>query len=402
MIRILKVTTFLIFISWATWGQFRYQRTTEVPHEGWYSASLPNNLLTKLNPDFSDIRIYQIHFSDTLEVPYLFTVSEDVRQIIPVAITPFNISAKENSLYFTIKPDSDKLINSATLEFTQQNYNALITVEGSQDQTEWLTIAQNLRVIFIQDGTLRYQSNKIQFPSSNYKFLRFTVSNEKLLKLKAVRFEQHLFTSGKSSVFDALLKEVVSKEKQSIIEATFREPIFLSKYAIVADTGQRFYRNYKLEKLIDSVSTEKGWKRNYKTLHSGILTSFKQDTIQVTPTVVSGLRITIFNADNPPIRLKSLKGWSPEVRMISSLNKGTHLIRYGDSSLRSAEYDLGHFTKEIPFDIPELMLGAETSIAHLKPETQPAWLEDRLWLWGILIVIILMLGFFTMRMLNKE
>jgi len=401
MIRITNIIL-LALITHTGWAQFNYQRPIqEISSEGWYRIPLTNDLLGKLNSSFTDIRLYHVEGADTAEVPYLLKVSSDVINTETVALTPFNISHKGTDLFLTVKLAANQLVNSALFDFKQLNYDARIVVEGSNNQADWFTVAEDLRLISVQEGAIRYQYNTLYFPSSGYSFIRFTVKNESLLTLNAVRFSNTLLQPGTYSSIPASFNRKETDAKETELIVSFAEKALLSKLIIEAEPGQRFYRSITIDEITDSVNTEKGWQYHYSTLHTGTFTSFRQDTLIIDPQVISKLRITILNQDNAPVKIKSITGHSPEVILVASLQPGKHVLNYVNSKIGLPQYDLAHFEKEIPANLPALTLMGEETLLYAS-ETQTAWFENKLWLWGILVLVVALIGFATVRMMGSR
>lgn len=398
MKRILSICLFLLLLSTFAKAQFRYERKIgEVTSDGWHAVPIAAPILAKLNSSFSDIRIYS---SDGTEAPFLLRTSHDETTIQEVALETYNVSKKGNDLYFTIKLANQEAINHATLNFEEENYDTYVTIEGSNDEKEWFAIDREQRIISVADNHIRYTSNTIYWPPSRFGHLRFKVAAAKLLTLSSVNFS---LTSKKSGVFRIVNHTINSSTKNKITElkTVFNSTEYLSKLTIEPEPNQKFYRSYQIETLTDSFKTEKGWQPNYTTLQSGVISSFKQDTILFEPMLCSNLRVLIFNEDNPPIKVKSITTWSPEVSLVANLKKGSYAIKYANDKIGMANYDVAHFENEIPIELPKLTIGEEEVLVATENHVEQAWFKNKNWLWAIMLGIVGLLGFFTVRMLRK-
>ncbi len=398
MKKTLSICIVLILTSIVGHAQFRYQRkVTEVPTAGWYAIPLDESVLTKLNPSFSDIRVYT---NDETETPYLLKVSRDAVSTQEVALETYNISKKETDLFFTIKLSTDVSINHADINFIEENYDNYVTIQGSNNEKEWFEINTAQRIVSIAERNIRYTSNTVFWSPSRFAYLRFKVANAKSLTLSSVNFS---LATGKPGNYKTTTRAVASttKDKMTQSVSVFNSTQYISKLTIEADPNQKFYRNYQIETLADSFKTEKGWQRNYTTLQSGVITSFRQDTIQIQPTLCNNLRVTILNEDNPPVKIKSITTWSPEVSLIASLSTGNYIIKYGNDKIGAASYDLSHFTNEIPNELTNLNLGDEETLKTTANSVVQPWFKNKNWLWAIMLAVIGLLGFFTIRMLKK-
>lgn len=398
MKRFLNICFILLLLSTFAKAQFRFERKiAEVTSADWYSVPLDESILTKLNPSFSDIRIYS---SDGTEIPILLRTSHDETSLQKVSMETYNISKKGNDLYFSIKLANQEAINHATINFAEENYDTYITMEGSNNEKEWFAIDREQRIISVADNHIRYTSNTIYWSPSRFVYLRFKVANAKSFTLSSVDFS---LTSKKAGVFRMVNHPInaITKNKITELKTVFNSAEYVSKLTIEAEPNQKYYRSYQIETLTDSFKTEKGWQPNYTTLQSGVISSFKQDTILLEPILCSNLRVLIFNEDNPPIKVKSITTWSPEVSLVANLKKGNYTIKYANDKIGMANYDVAHFENEIPTELPKLAIGEEEVLLATENPIDQAWFKNKNWLWAIMVGIVGLLGFFTVRMIRK-
>lgn len=379
-------------------AQFKFERKIEkVANAGWHEVILPNQVLAKLNTDFGDIRIYDTSGN---EIPYLLKISQDEKTQSDIPIKAYNISKKNDALFFTIKQSEKLLANQATIELSKGNYDCLVKIEGSNDEREWFEVASGLRIVSINDQGILYKSNSLSWRSSTFQFLRFQVSNTSSLDFGSIALSREVTQRG---LFDSLSASVQSRAKNKLTEFYFRFPQskFVSKLKLEFETGQKFYRNFTLEALRDSVKTEKGWVSNYYTLQSGVLASFQSKFIEFEPTVLQQVRIIVYNLDNPPIKLSAAQVFSPRVTLTAQLPQGEFLLKYGNDQLNKPQYDLSHFENEIPSQLPPLSLQNEQLIAADVADEHTPWFKNQNWLWVAMLLILGLLGYFTFTMIRK-
>ena len=73
---------------------------------------------------------------------------------------------------------------------------------------------------------------------------------------------------------------------------------------------------------------------------------------------------------------------------------------FGNKSIRSPQYDLMNFQENIPTEVNQAKIG---EIIYLKePKTESTFLNNKLWLWAILILIIAILAYSSLGMLKKK
>ncbi|MCW5912571.1 MAG: DUF3999 family protein [Cyclobacteriaceae bacterium] len=400
MKRKLNLLSILLLLGTSVFAQYAYQRKLpDVTQTGWYRFTLPPAMLTRLKPGFADLRIYAAG-NDSTEIPYLVRIAADEVMRVPVAAEPFNVSWQGATLYFTVKLNRVEPVNLATLEFEQENYDADVTVEGSNDQKEWFKLHTG-RIIALAKAPVSYTYNHVHFPASEYSYLRFAIKNNTALTLKQVNFHQTQTTKGSfSEVSSTPAGKTI--DKQSELLAQFNPPVLLSRLSIEAAPNQLFYRHVTIDFLYDSVRTEKGTHYQYRSMYTGVVSSFKQDTIQFTPQVVNKIRVTIQNQDNPPIQVNRILAWSPRVEIITHLQPGAYALKYGNTNAFEPRYDLEHFVKELPDSLPELQVSSELKPAQTPESESTPWFKNKLWMWIALGAIVAILGYFTMRMMREQ
>jgi hypothetical protein len=381
-------------------SQFLYQRKLDqIKVEGWYQVTVPSSVLTKLKSDFSDLRLYPVNIGDSLEVPYLLKIRKDETETVQATIIPFNESRKNKALFFTIANTTQDALNTAELVFENKNYQAWVSIEGSNDQKSWFEIADSAKIISLQQGPLQYEYNRIDFPISNYRYLRFQVKSKELLTLSGVTFFSRKVNKG-SYAFSTRNFTREEKSKESILTTQKNQSELISKVVICAEDGQMFYRNLRVEYLTDSAKTENGWHYYYQPIQTSIFNSFHADTLEFEPQLLNQLRIVIENNDNPPVKIKSINTFSPEVQLISYLKPGTYKLVYGNPKVYAPNYDLAHFEKG-DIRLNESLLQSEEKLEVKSEQKSLSWFENKIWLWSILLIIVGVLGYFTVQMMRK-
>src|SRR5690606_22440473 len=126
-------------ISVAQMQQYNFKREISGINDQWHKIILPVDIYKSVNQNLSDIRIYGITSSDTIEAPYMLKLKEDKAIEKKVDFRIINSTASNNAHYFTFEVPSAEAINMMHLNFVQENFDWRITLEGSNDQSEWFT-----------------------------------------------------------------------------------------------------------------------------------------------------------------------------------------------------------------------------------------------------------------------
>ncbi len=126
----------------------RYKREIKDVSEQWHKIELPDGIFEKLSEDYSDLRVVGVtEDQDTIEVPYLFKISDKESKIETIDFKIINQSYNEKGSYFTFEVPTKEELNSINLSFEEENFDWKVRLEGSQNQQEWFTFLYDYRIL---------------------------------------------------------------------------------------------------------------------------------------------------------------------------------------------------------------------------------------------------------------
>jgi hypothetical protein len=387
-------------------AEYNYKRELKVITDQWHKIILPNELFGKTTQNLTDFRIFGLAESnDTIEAPYLLRLTSEKISIKDVAFKTLNSSHNDKGYYFTFEIPIIESINQIKLDFKQENFDWQIRLEGSQDQNEWFTVIENYRILSIKNNQTDFQFTKVTFPSSKYRFFRLFIDSQEKPELSVASITQNDITDGTFRKYS--VKKINGKEnkqtKQTEINVELELPVRVSNINIgVSDTFD-YYRPVTIKYLTDSFKTEQGWKYNYSTLTSGTLNSIEKNEFQFSSTTVQKLKIYIDNQDNQPLKIDTVevKGYVHEL-VARFTDHATYFLTYGNKKAAQANYDIERFTENIPETMTALDLGDELTIEKEEVQVTAPLFKNKIWLWTIMTVIILLLGWFSLKMIRKK
>ena len=386
---------------------YSYQRELQGITEQWHTIVLPDAIFGKISPDLADIRIFGIDANnDTIEAPYLLQVGAEKISHETIAFKQLNTARNQAGYYFTFEMPGAAAINQVHLDFKQQNFDWRLQIEGSQDQNEWFSIVEAYRILSIKNEDTDYQFTTINFPSSKYRYLRVLVTNSKEAPvLTKATITMRGLEAGTYRTYALQASETVQNKetKQTEIELLLSMPAPLSQLNMeVLDTFD-YYRPVTIQYCTDSIKTEKGWKYNYRTLASGTLNSLEENTFPFGSTIARRLKIVIHNQDNQALNLgaMTLKGYVHQ--LVARFNVlATYYLTYGNKYAAKPQYDIARFPDKIPSTTSALSLGQEQVIDQAAPEKEAPLFENKVFLWVLMLIIIAVLGGFTLKMMGGK
>lgn len=387
--------------SFAQTEDFKFKRKLENVSETWHKIILPEESYAKFNSNFSDIRIIG---NNKAEAPYILKTSENKVSEVAIPFKTINISNKNAEYFYTFELSEDKEINQIKLEFEQENFDWKIDLEGSNNQTEWFSILENYRILSIKNSQTNYQFTQVDFPDSKYKFYHLKIKANEQPKLSETKIWEQKKNEGdfKIAVIKNLKKSLNAKEKLSIIEVELQNKIPVSSVKINIGNIFDYYRPIKIETLRDSVKTESGWHYNYETVTQETLSSLEKNEFYLGNTLAKKIRITIENGNNQPLEIKNIETKSAVYFLLARFTeKGNYDLFYGNSKAEKPFYDIENFQENIPKNPTEITLGKEEINPEFNIETKSPLFENKLWLWVLMGIIIVVLGFYSLKMLKE-
>lgn len=408
MKHIFQILIFLIHTcAYGQMEDYTYTRELKGVSEQWHKITLPDAMYADIQTHWNDIRIFGITSKgDTIEAPYLHRELTETVSKEEVNFELINQSRSDKGYYFTFKLPVKKPINQIQLDFKNRNFDWQVSLEGSQNQSEWFTILDKYRILSIKNELTDYQFTKLQFPDAKYTYFRVFVKSDKQADLKKAGISLQKTIEGKYNNHTIQKMDIVNdkKTKQTIIDLDLGQPLPVSYLGIDIKNDYDYYRPMAIKYLRDSFKTDKGWRYNYGDITSGIFNSLTDNSFNLsTNKTLQKLQIIIYNQDNEPLKIDEISVRGNVSELTARFTEpATYYLTYGNPKARKPKYDITRFTDKIPESLTELQLGAvRKSIKKEAPSTEPLF-ENKLWLWAVMLLIIMVLGGFSIQMMRKK
>jgi len=174
----------VIFVAFANtsfaqkFNDFNFYREIDAANaSSYYKIKLDNELLGKSNSDFNDLRIFRVEENDTVETPYLLNWDKAEYEYVKQYENLIDVSYKANNTsYYTIKLKERREINEINLEVLESNFDKTLKLEGSDDNKNWKTIKENIRIVGFELNDFKY--TKINFTVSSYPNYRISKNDQ--------------------------------------------------------------------------------------------------------------------------------------------------------------------------------------------------------------------------------
>jgi len=403
-------------LGFAQKNDFSFKRAIKPnPATEWNKIEIPLPMYEKLNQNLSDIRIYQLLGKDSLEVPYLLSKTQfaslenETTEYIGFKI--LNQTKTADGYYFTLESPITADIEEIDLHFSNQNFDWKITLEGSHDQKQWFSILENYRILSIQNSKTDYNFQLLAFEKTNYKFYRIFIPSKETPILQRASMQEK-FTP--KIEFNKLLINNIkltnsTKDKNSVI--TFSLPYKIPIYSLILniEKNDAFSRPIEIKYLTDSIKTEKGWVKNYETFYYGKIIYYGAKDLDFSFSNndviwAKDFQIIIENQDNAPITVKFVNAVSPKYFIyFKPKNEENYFLFYGNKKSSLPEYDLKLIEDKVfKLSKSDASLSDEEKLPKKEKPTKEPLFKNKGWLWGVMILIICILGFFSYRMLSTK
>lgn len=403
----LNLITLLLFstIALAQIGEYNAKREILGVSGPWHSLELPPSVFKNSKDDLADIRIYKIAPTDTLEIPYLLRIAKEEEIQKEIAFKLINVSNQQDAHYFTFEVPTQEILNNVELDFKNENFDWNVRLEGSQDQLKWFTILKDHRILSIKNSQTDYRYTHLNFPNAKYRYFRISIRSETLPELKAAKIYLVENTPAHYNIANvAKLENVHQKDKkQTVLEIELEGRLPISYLGLDIPNRFDYYRSFRLQYVHDSVSTEKGWRYNYRTLYQGTLNSIEKNEFKFNTVLAKKLKLIIEDQDNQPLEIKNVKvkGYIHEL-VARFPDKGGYFLVYGNPNAYVPKYDIAHSANTIPNSLTKVELGKELQIPKKPKELKAPLFENKMWLWGLMGIIVVVLGGFTLKMMSKK
>jgi hypothetical protein len=386
--------------------QYNFKRDLKGITDEWHTIVLPDSFFGRVTSDLSDIRIFGITADhDTLEAPYILKLTTEKILHKEVNFNLINQSKNEQGYYFTFELTVENPINQINLDFKQRNFDWRLKLAGSQNQLEWFTIIDNYRILSIQNEHTNYQFTSINFPDSKYRYFRLLINSKEKPELQNAKMATNEVSAGIVRNYRIKAIKIYEEKsyKQTVIDLDLESPVPVSFLKIDIKDKFDFYRPMYVDFSTDSFETQQGWKYNYSSLVSGILNSIENNEFKFNSTILQKIKIKIYNYDNEPLAIEKITvGGYVHQLLVRFSEPATYFLVYGCNKANKPYYDLDRFADKIPGTLTVLKLGEEQLIEKEKPPQIEPIFKNKFWLWAIIILIILLIGRFTVIMIQKK
>ena len=395
----ISVTFLLIFTLAIAQNPKRYRTISHI-EKGWNSVTLPDSVLQFSNGNFSQFRLKT---NNQTEIPFFIESVPNDNSVEEISLKILNKSHQNNRYFFTIeniKDESNNFLKIRTLHFnfSEENFDRKLLIEGSDDNVSWFTLANNARITSYVNQQENFTASSVYFPESNYRFYRISFESETIPEMISAQCNFQQFTQNQYFVAIKTTFQEVIKDKITQIKINLPQYIALGKIQFSVNEDIKFSRAITIEAILENTSQSKG---NYqkRILFEGNL-SKKNFSVNIPKIWTKNISILIQNNDNIPLTINNLElGKYQHFLYFQTENKYNFLKLFYDYNtiLVEPDYDI-ILVKNQRRNVNSALLGKE-NITEIKTEKQS--INTNYFLWITLGFVCVLLAFYIFRILQR-
>jgi hypothetical protein len=426
----IKLILILLFSHSLMLGQmdtYRYKRKLIGVTDKWHSLTLPPSIFRTLQTVESEIRVYGITpKGDTVRAPLVLDVdyerSSSDRQWANVIDTEFGAY----QYYYIIRMTDTAGINEVSLDFKQENFDWLVTLDGSDDLQNWSPVFSATEIGAISTANLVHNVSTLSFSTANYRYYRLGIEGYdtpvllpplfylttvtegvyEFRKVKSVNIAEVPMTDYDEDDYyydDYEEEETGQYETQITVELNRRVPV--SRIELEVLDSHEFYRNYRIE-VPNGSQYSSGQEEDFFESQSGVISSLSPVEFDLSNALIKKFRICVENEYSEPLEFGNVRVWGNRHRLRILLEpEATWYLVYGKDFSDYPTYHLTRFAHTIPAELKELELGPEEKIPVKEEPLRIAEAEEKRrswgWLW-ILGTIVLVGGTIAVVMARRK
>lgn len=378
--------------------QFQAKVAT-IDANGFYKIDLKPEIVSKLNVNFSDIRIKD---KAGKEVPYFiekepFSVTKRVFKEYQVIE---KINWRNGATVLVVENKNKDTINNIQLQIKNFDVRKHIEVAASDDYINWYTIKENY-TFYSADG--QYTTSEVKslnFPYTDYQFYRIIIYDWFSMPINVLKVGYY-DTFQEQGKFKKLMSPKLYRcdsleTKQTYIKVNFKETPYLDQLIFKVDKPEYFNRSAK----ICLKKEDKKGRIYFETIDDITLNSNSDLTSYQYDFPYTAFYIIINNEDNPPLENIQIEAYQLNRYLMAYLESGNNyqLVFENDKIAGKPNYDINFFKDKIGKDIPIL---TTENIKSIPFQTKKVVTTSTIWIWIVICLVALLLGYFSYQMISE-
>lgn len=356
----------LLFAFTSTYGKgFQYASSVDsVSQTGYNRIELSPELLGKLNAYKGDIRLYH---SSGEEVPYVLQREKPV-----ATVTLFheyeilkNRSKPNGVSYLIFSNPQKKKIDNVSFIVQNTSVSKSARLSGSNDKKNWFIIKDNYLLHSMYSRKTTTELKILNFPLSDYAYFKLEVNDSNSLPIQFQKVGFYDYQSIQGQISSTELSVITKKDSNSTsyVHLQFPERTFVEDIRFTI-TGAEFYqRNARLKVKKRRRTKRKKMVTYYETIANFQFNSNSENIVHLRGLNIHDVYLEIDNGDDQALKIELAQATMFKQYLVANLESGSkYTLQFSDKKAHSPNYDLAHFTGNIPKEIPVIQTGQIISL----------------------------------------
>jgi hypothetical protein len=366
---------------------------------GFYKIDLQAEVVSKLNSNFSDIRIKD---NEGKEIPYF--IEKEPFSVTKRVFKEYQIIEKlrwRNGATVLVVENKDKdTINNIQLQIKNFDVRKHLEVAASDDYINWYTIKENYTFRSADGRNTTSEVKSLNFPYTDYKYYRIIIHDWFSMPINVLKvgYYDTYQEQGKYKLLSPPnLYSVDSLEtKQTYIKVNFNEKPYLDKITFKVDKPVYYYR---MAKICLKKEDKKG-RVYYETLDNITLNSNSDLTLYKSDFPYSEFYIIIDNEDNPALENLKIEAYQLNRYLIAYMeSEKMYKLVFGNNQIKSRpNYDIDYFKDRVGDDVQLLTTGKIEPIQYKRKKLVTTSI---VWIWLSVGGVALLLGYMSYKMITE-
>ncbi|WP_375446017.1 DUF3999 family protein [uncultured Fibrella sp.] len=377
-----------------------------VTRSGYHRIGLSPDVVGQLQDGLGDIRLFD---GQKREVPYILTRQTGLEA---TAFIPFEVVKKTNvpSVKTTVivKRPSRQPIQSISVDIQNTNVLKKATLSGSNDASNWYALDDAVQLGRTSNATTTSSLQTISFPLSDYTYFRLEVNDSTSAPLNLVRigsFGQTGTAARFTKIPDLRFTQIDSSDHNTYLVFSRPTPARIDRLTIRVSQPAQFRRQASVghnfsETIVRKRRSRPATRQSFDPLIPFAISSSGDTIIYLPGLRTDKLCIRIANGDDPPLQIRSIGASQLTTYLTANLlADSTYHIEFGDQATAGPVYDLAYFKNQLSGTLPVVAVGAVTAAHEASISNVPK--ANKYTVWAATIVILLLLGAMTYRLLKE-
>jgi len=378
---------------------------------GFYKIFLPPNATGRMQPDFSDIRLYD---KDGGEVPYFFFNARKISH--SETRHALDIREKSHKLrkgYTRILLHNEEVtaINNICFQVGREVDEAWVKVSASNNLKQWVIIKDDSP--YLAKDTPNSTKPEIRItdiPPSEYRYYELRIYDKENHTIQPERvyfYDMKIQNIDYAQVPEPEINQYETQSgRLSVVKIRFDQRHYLDKLEFAIEGPKYYLRKAAINNSIP-IAEKKFNIEYYEQMNEKFEISSEQDNVlNLMNYRAKELELVIENKDSKPLRIQDVKAYQVKKFLIARLRQNErYTIYFGDEGIDDPVYDLKYFRDSIQDDLPRAEIKHILSVRRSETRVEPLFNIEPFYLWlgiGIFLLFMILIALKILRDMQKE